>query len=282
MRWKRRQRRYFLGRRKLGKRSARENFLNKIFAVLPLSCPTSPLRDPQITKKDSFTSVGASWRQRKSSLQHATRFPFLRKPIWLNIFPAQRKVFGKAQNAREQLTADSKKESRSLFLAAALFSLSLSQRAALGLKARFVFLGRLFLRARWRANFFLSFFSPPANEVSLLRAKNARVSSSAYIRKRVWKSNQENAFFNRDGRFFDANVFSTSFSERDERVSRTTTTARTRTRRRRRRRCVGRRKKSHHCQQRFEKQQRVGELDFGRGGDGEKNVAGGERENGEE
>ena len=154
---------------------------------------------------------------------------------------------------------------------------------SLSLSERFV-LGRLFLRARWRANFFLSFFSPPANKVSLLRAKNARVSSSAYIRKRVWKSNQESAFCNRDGRFFDANVFSTSFSERDERVSRTTTTARrTRTRRRRRRRrSVGRRKKSHHCQQRFEKQQRVGELDVGRGGDGEENVAGGERENGEE
>jgi hypothetical protein len=142
-----------------------------------------------------------------------------------------------------------------------------------------VFLGRLFLRARWRANFFLSFFSPPARGFSSSRER-ARQQQQRVLRKRVWKSNQESAFFNRDGRFFDANVFSTSFSERDERVSRTTTTARTR--RRRRRRCVGRRKKSHHCQQRFEKQQRVGELDVDRGGDGEENVAGGERENGEE
>jgi hypothetical protein len=84
----------------------------------------------------------------------------------------------------------------------------------------------------------------------------------------------------KDGRFFDANVFS-SFSERDERVSRTTTTTTTATTttRRRRRRCGGR-KKSHHCQL-FEKQH-LGELDVGRGGDGEKNVAGGESDGEEE
>jgi hypothetical protein len=104
----------------------------------------------------------------------------LRKPIsWLNIFPAQRKVFGKAQNAREQLTVRIQRKREPISLPRGVATLSLS----LSLSERFVFLGRLFLRARWRANFFLSFFSPPANKVSLLRA-NARFCQQQRIHKK--------------------------------------------------------------------------------------------------